>query len=173
MRSLQHLVLLALVAHGLAVASGGYSRKSAAADKFYRIVDGKVDARTYNGYRRDQAGCIHCHGPDGVGSTFASSLVARPCDKETFSGSFATARAVAGPRSSKALLAIPILRPISTTFTPICKLVPMALSAADGRKGRRRRAFPAIATDTADRSIEPITPIGSHCTSSPLSIRLG
>ncbi len=73
MRSLQHLILLALIAHGLAVGSAGYSRESAAAEKFYRIVDGKVDARTHNGYRRYHAGCNHCHGPDGVGSTFASS----------------------------------------------------------------------------------------------------
>ena len=27
------------------------------------------------GYRRYQSVCAHCHGPDGVGSTFASSLV--------------------------------------------------------------------------------------------------
>jgi mono/diheme cytochrome c family protein len=45
--------------------------------KFYHIVDGKVDGRTYNGFRRYHAGCNHCHGPDGVGSTFAPSLVAR------------------------------------------------------------------------------------------------
>ena len=43
--------------------------------KFYRIVDGKVDARTYNGFRRYHAVCVHCHGPDGMGSTFAPSLV--------------------------------------------------------------------------------------------------
>jgi mono/diheme cytochrome c family protein len=40
-----------------------------ASDKFYRIVDGKVGERTYNGFRRYNAGCNHCHGPDGVGST--------------------------------------------------------------------------------------------------------
>jgi mono/diheme cytochrome c family protein len=27
------------------------------------------------GYRRYQGVCAHCHGPDGVGSTFASSLI--------------------------------------------------------------------------------------------------
>ena len=43
--------------------------------KFYRIVDGKVDSRTYNGFRRYNAACNHCHGPDGAGSTFAPSLV--------------------------------------------------------------------------------------------------
>jgi mono/diheme cytochrome c family protein len=44
--------------------------------KFYRIVAGKVDAQIYEGFRRYHASCNHCHGPDGVGSTFAPSLVA-------------------------------------------------------------------------------------------------
>jgi mono/diheme cytochrome c family protein len=46
-----------------------------AGGKFYRIVDGKVDAQTYNGFRRYHAGCNHCHGQDGMGSTFAPSLL--------------------------------------------------------------------------------------------------
>ena len=41
--------------------------------KPYQIVDGKVDKRTYNGFRRYNAGCNHCHGPDGVGSSFGPS----------------------------------------------------------------------------------------------------
>jgi mono/diheme cytochrome c family protein len=45
--------------------------------KFYRVVDGKVDARTFNGFRRYHGSCNHCHGPDGVGSTIASPLVDR------------------------------------------------------------------------------------------------
>src|SRR6266571_2113521 len=52
--------------------------------KSYRVVDGKVDERTYNGFRRYNAGCNHCHGPDGVGSTFAPSLVDGLLDVETF-----------------------------------------------------------------------------------------
>ena len=44
------------------------------ASKFYRIVDGKVDARTYNGFRRCHAGCNPCHGLNDTGSTFAPSL---------------------------------------------------------------------------------------------------
>lgn len=31
-----------------------------------------------NGYRRYNSACNHCHGPDGVGSTFAPSLIERP-----------------------------------------------------------------------------------------------
>lgn len=57
---------------------------SALADKFYRVANGKVDARTYNGYRRYHAGCNHCHGEDGMGSTFAPSLVDGLPDIETF-----------------------------------------------------------------------------------------
>ena len=52
--------------------------------KFYRIVDGKVDPRTYNGYRRYHAVCNHCHGPDGMGSSFGPSLVDHLPDVETF-----------------------------------------------------------------------------------------
>jgi mono/diheme cytochrome c family protein len=52
--------------------------------KFYRIIDGKVDPRTYNGYRRYHAVCKHCHGPDGMGSSFGPSLVDHLPDIETF-----------------------------------------------------------------------------------------
>jgi mono/diheme cytochrome c family protein len=52
--------------------------------KFYQIIEGKVDGRTYNGYRRYHAVCIHCHGPDGMGSSFGPSLVDLLPDIETF-----------------------------------------------------------------------------------------
>ena len=48
------------------------------------VIDGKVDAQTYNGYRRYHAGCNHCHRQDGVGSSFAPSLVDALPDVETF-----------------------------------------------------------------------------------------
>ena len=44
-------------------------------EKPYRIVDGKVDFGTYNGYRRYHNSCHRCHGPDAVGSSFAPSLI--------------------------------------------------------------------------------------------------
>jgi methanol metabolism-related c-type cytochrome len=48
----------------------------AANEPTYRISpDGKVDAAVYNGYRRYNAECIACHGPDGEGSTFGPTLV--------------------------------------------------------------------------------------------------
>jgi mono/diheme cytochrome c family protein len=47
----------------------------------YQIVDGKVDKRTYNGFRRYNAVCNHCHGPDGVGGSFGPSLIEAPPDR--------------------------------------------------------------------------------------------
>jgi len=44
-------------------------------EKPYRIVGGKVDFGTYNGYRRYHNSCHRCHGPDAVGSSFAPSLM--------------------------------------------------------------------------------------------------
>ena len=60
------------------------AQEAAIPGKLYRITDGKVDARTYNGYRRYHAVCNHCHGPDGMGSSFGPSLVDHLLDIETF-----------------------------------------------------------------------------------------
>lgn len=50
----------------------------------YRVIDGKVDTRTYNGFRRYHGACNHCHGPDGMGSTIASSLIDELADLKSF-----------------------------------------------------------------------------------------
>ncbi len=44
-------------------------------EKPYRIVAGKVDFGTYNGYRRYHNSCLRCHGPDALGSTRAPRLI--------------------------------------------------------------------------------------------------
>jgi mono/diheme cytochrome c family protein len=82
MRKVKLLILLA-VAAGLLVGEVGMAA-GAAQDKLYQAVDGKVDKRTYNGYRRYNSICIHCHGPDGIGGSFAPSLIAAPLDLPTF-----------------------------------------------------------------------------------------
>ncbi len=61
--------------------------------KPYRIVDGKVDKRTYNGFRRNNAVCNHCHGPDGVGSSFGPSLIEAPMTIEEFRAAVLAGRA--------------------------------------------------------------------------------
>jgi mono/diheme cytochrome c family protein len=68
----------------LAFPGGAAAQDKASGAKLYRIVDGKVDAKTYNGYRRFHAGCNHCHGQDGLGSTVGPSLVERLPDLDAF-----------------------------------------------------------------------------------------
>jgi methanol metabolism-related c-type cytochrome len=41
----------------------------------YMIENGKVDFKTYNGWRRYTESCMRCHGPDGAGSSYAPDLV--------------------------------------------------------------------------------------------------
>ena len=45
------------------------------AKKPYTIQNGKVDFKTYNGWRRYTESCMRCHGPDGAGSSYAPDLV--------------------------------------------------------------------------------------------------
>lgn len=53
---------------------GKYFDKSGAPT--YKIQpDGTVDWFTYSGYRRYHAECHVCHGPDGMGSSYAPALV--------------------------------------------------------------------------------------------------
>ena len=85
MRPAQHVVLALLVVCVLALSVDTAAQDSASTDKLYRLVDGKADAHTYNGYRRYHAACNHCHGPDGVGSTFGPSLVEALPDLDAFS----------------------------------------------------------------------------------------
>jgi mono/diheme cytochrome c family protein len=42
---------------------------------FHIAKDGTVDWYTYSGYVRYGANCLQCHGPDGLGSSYAPSLV--------------------------------------------------------------------------------------------------
>jgi mono/diheme cytochrome c family protein len=76
------VLALGLLASEASVAAGPGT--DAAQDKLYRVVNGKVDERTYNGYRRYNSICIHCHGPDGIGGSFAPSLIETPLDLPSF-----------------------------------------------------------------------------------------
>jgi mono/diheme cytochrome c family protein len=73
-----------VMAGSLAMPGSAVAQDPSPGAKPYRIVGGKVDAKTYNGYRRFHAGCNHCHGQDGLGSTIGPSLVERLPDLEAF-----------------------------------------------------------------------------------------
>jgi mono/diheme cytochrome c family protein len=85
-RPLRQLFLLSVFVSSLTAGLGASLQHETSPGKFYRVVDGKVDARTYNGYRLYQGSCSHCHGPDGLGSTFAASLVDRLPKVDAFRG---------------------------------------------------------------------------------------
>ncbi|RWB60756.1 cytochrome C [Mesorhizobium sp.] len=96
MGSLLQMVVLASAVLSFAAGAGTAGQDADAPGKFYRVVDGKADARTYDGFRRYHAGCDRCHGPDGVGSTFAPSLVSRLPDIEAFRRAVLSGRADGG-----------------------------------------------------------------------------
>ncbi len=49
----------------------------------YRVENGKVDDNIFRGYQAYTRACMACHGPDGVGSSFAPSLL-RAAERRTF-----------------------------------------------------------------------------------------
>ncbi|HUH85256.1 MAG TPA: cytochrome c [Stellaceae bacterium] len=70
------LLILALAGLSLLATAGGIAAEEQKPDeqKPYVIKDGKVDAHTYNGWRRYTESCLRCHGPDGAGSSYAPDL---------------------------------------------------------------------------------------------------
>ncbi len=79
-----HLVLVSAlwlgvpagVQAGAAVTSEGGKYFDEEENPTYQVgEDGTVDWFTYSGYRRYHSECHVCHGPDGMGSSFAPALV--------------------------------------------------------------------------------------------------
>lgn len=57
------------------VANADYKTFVSTPEKPYYFEDGKVDFGTYNGFRRYHADCHVCHGPAGLGSSYAPALL--------------------------------------------------------------------------------------------------
>ena len=76
--SLRKIVRFGVGALAIAVMSGAGIAKAesdAWEKRPYKMVGGKVDFGTYNGFRRYHSMCHTCHGPDALGSSFGPSLV--------------------------------------------------------------------------------------------------
>ena len=54
---------------------GDYRDYSFRDDQPYFVQNGKVDFGTYNGFRRYHSECHVCHGPAGLGSSYAPALM--------------------------------------------------------------------------------------------------
>jgi methanol metabolism-related c-type cytochrome len=59
---------------GLGATLAPPARSAATEEKPYRVENGRVDRATFNGYRRYGNSCMQCHGPDGMGSSYAPNL---------------------------------------------------------------------------------------------------
>jgi len=68
----------------LTIDTAAAQAEDVAPDRLYRVAGGKVDDRTYNGFRRYHAGCNHCHGSDALGSSFGPSLIDAPLEAAAF-----------------------------------------------------------------------------------------
>ena len=66
-----YIVAALVLDTGLALPAEG----DRATQKPYTVTDGKVDKKTFNGWRRYTESCMRCHGPDGAGSSYAPGLV--------------------------------------------------------------------------------------------------
>ena len=67
--------LFGTVAVVIAISSVLAAESDQSAQKPYTVENGKVDLKTYNGWRRYTESCLRCHGPDGAGSSYAPDLV--------------------------------------------------------------------------------------------------
>ncbi|MFM9841784.1 MAG: hypothetical protein ACKVOI_02320 [Dongiaceae bacterium] len=72
LRTTRFLTYQAMLAAAICAfaAPSAVAQDGASFHKYYSTIDGKVDARTYNGFRRFHTGCNHCRGMDAVGSAF-------------------------------------------------------------------------------------------------------
>ena len=71
------IALVSALSLGGGIAAQAQENTAAAEEeKPYHVADdGTVDWPTFSGFRRYNSVCHTCHGPDGVGSTFAPALV--------------------------------------------------------------------------------------------------
>ena len=69
------LLFYMLAALALGMGSTQVAQAAQPTDKPYVIEGGKVDKKTFNGWRRYTESCLRCHGPDGAGSSYGPDLV--------------------------------------------------------------------------------------------------
>lgn len=122
---------------------------SAQEDKPYTVNDGMVDWYTFNGFRRYHAECHVCHGPDGLGSSFAPALAEslKTMSYEDFLEVVVNGRQVAGATGQKVM---PAFAENLNVMCFVDDLYAYLKARADGAIGRGRpdkEAKPQEATD--------------------------
>ena len=128
---------LGVVAVGCIAGALALSTPASAQDeeKFYSIENGKVDQGTYNGWRRYHASCHTCHGPDGLGSSYAPSLVDAPMSYEDFTEVVINGRENVTTSQQSVMPAFGMVMDVATYIDDIYAYVQ---ARADGALGRGR-----------------------------------
>lgn len=81
------------------LASLATATPQAAPSEAAEAVVAPVTKAVWNGYRRFNSTCNHCHGFDGAGSSFGPSLVEAPLDPKAFRSAV-----IAGKRSGTSVM---------------------------------------------------------------------
>jgi methanol metabolism-related c-type cytochrome len=101
--------------------------------------DGKVDWYTYSGFLRYSAECLRCHGPDGMGSSYAPALIdsLKTIDYPTFLATVAQGRRNLSNGQEKVM---PMLGEDKNVMCYIDDIYVYLKARSDGALGRNRPA---------------------------------
>ena len=99
------LSITAMAASCLALPAPALSATDAVDAKPYTVKDGKVDIGTYKGYLYYGDQCMRCHGPDGLGSSYAPNLTdsLKTLTKEQMEGTVINGRKDVNTASQKVM----------------------------------------------------------------------
>ncbi|QJQ96874.1 MULTISPECIES: c-type cytochrome [Halomonadaceae] len=98
------------------------------------VEEGNVDPGTYQGYLVFTRHCMACHGPDGLGSSFAPSLV-KAAERRSFAE---FAQTIAGGRDVLPGQVMPSFADDSTVLSNIPNIYRYMTARASGELGRGR-----------------------------------
>lgn len=147
LRTTWGLAAILLLITGLAYADGSGDPKAVSSrdgeylDKngtpTFHIEGAKVDWYTYSGYLRYGANCLACHGPDGLGSSYAPSLV-DALKTLSYTDFYAI---VAGGKKNVSAAQQLVMPAFGTNKNVMCYIDPIYVylrARADGALGRER-----------------------------------
>lgn len=111
--------------------------------------DGTVDWFTYNGFRRYHGECHVCHGPDGLGSTYAPALVesVKVIDYDKFAETIMSGRTVHKADGSESVM--PAFGDNMNIACYVEDIYAYLMARASGELGRGRPAKRADKPDSA------------------------
>jgi len=118
-------------------------------EKPYTVKDGVVDWYTFSGFRRYHSECHVCHGPDGLGSSFAPALVdsLKSLDYGQFLEIVVNGKREAGASGQKVMPAFAENKNVMCFIDDLYAYLKARSDGAIGRGRPQKEAKPAEATE--------------------------